>query len=444
MQPLPPPFVLPAAAGSTATSLDTTSLDSTIGDANTGNATLRHDALGNGTLGNGTPSAGSGAIASPGQMANSAQIADPAQAADQQFRTLDILGSSWALDQPANLLLVDSDPLSRGMLRTMLERGRYCITECASGEEAWQVLRQRSIQLVIIDYRLRGDISSLGFLRRMRFERQTELIPAVLITSTGSLREEVEGLEAGADDFLTRPIHPTLLKSRIDVLLRHKTAIDSLEEAESILFALAQTVESRDEATSAHCQRLATYGVSLGLTMGLPQRDLVALYRGGFLHDIGKVAVPDAILLGRRRLTPEEFEIVKRHTVVGEEICRPMKSLAPVLPIIRNHHERFDGSGYPDGLAGHSIPLLARILQVVDIFDALTSARPYKQAYSTQEALDILREESRRGWRDPEIVEVFCALQSNQDVDLGGIYDNDLRQGDSMSRSLEALAMHVE
>src|SRR5262249_42288548 len=141
--------------------------------------------------------------------------------------------------------------------------------------------------------------------------------------------------------------------------------------------------------------------------LGLPKSDQLALFRGGYLHDIGKITTPDAVLFKTGKLTAEEWEIMRQHTVRGEEICRPMHTLAPVLPIIRNHHERWDGSGYPDGLAGESIPLLARILQVADIYDALTTSRPYKPALSHEEALDIITAESMRGWRDKELVKLF-------------------------------------
>jgi putative two-component system response regulator len=187
-------------------------------------------------------------------------------------------------------------------------------------------------------------------------------------------------------------------------MLRHKAAIDSLEEAESILFALARAVEQRDKAFGGHCERLATTSLMLGTALGLPRPQLLALHRGGFLHDIGKVAIPDAILFKPGSLDEAEWAVMRTHTIKGEEICRHTRTLAAVLPIIRSHHERWDGSGYPDGLRGEQIPLLARILQVADVFDALTSIRPYKRAFSPAEALAVLDAETRRGWRDPRLV----------------------------------------
>ncbi len=184
----------------------------------------------------------------------------------------------------------------------------------------------------------------------------------------------------------------------------------AVDETESILIALAQAVEQRDRQTAGHCERLAFIGVSLGISMGLDRPGLQALYRGGYLHDIGKVGIPDSILFKPDRLTAKEWVIMRSHTTRGEEICRHLKTLNPVLPIIRHHHERWDGSGYPDGLQRDQTPLLARVLQIADIYDALISTRPYKQAMSPERALRTIEDEAGRGWRDPEITEVFLRL----------------------------------
>lgn len=181
-------------------------------------------------------------------------------------------------------------------------------------------------------------------------------------------------------------------------------------DTEQVLFALSMAVEQRDNQTGGHCERLAFLAVALGIALGLRRPQLVTLYRGGYLHDIGKVGIPDSILFKPGALTPEEWSIMRSHAVRGEEICRHVKSFGPVLPIIRHHHERWDGSGYPDGLRGDQIPQLARILQTVDIYDALASPRPYKLAFTPERALAILQEETDRGWRDPRIVKTFLQL----------------------------------
>jgi putative two-component system response regulator len=207
---------------------------------------------------------------------------------------------------------------------------------------------------------------------------------------------------------LRTPLDPGLLQARVLAQLRRKSAADEMEDVESVLFTLAQAVEHRDSVTAGHCQRLAALSVNIGRTLGLEPASIAALERGGYLHDIGKIAVPDSILFKPGPLDEAEWETMRLHTIRGEEICRPLRTLAPVLPIIRHHHERWDGSGYPDGLAGERIPLAARILQIADIYDALTTARPYKAAFTHAQAMAQLRHEARIGWRDPELVSVFA------------------------------------
>lgn len=314
----------------------------------------------------------------------------------------------------ATILLVDHVDLNRQLIKGILKAGPYRVLEARSQEEATQVIEREQVDLVISEWIVSDwsgrPNSSLELCRRIKSNRRTHLIPILIVTSVQGIENEVAGLESGADEFLVKPLQPAVLRTRIRSMLRQKRVVDSLEEAETILFALAQTVEQRDKETGNHCQRLAALSVALGSAIGLPDEDLLALHRGGFLHDIGKVAVPDAILFKQGELTPEEWVVMRSHTWKGEEICRPMRSLRPVLPIIRNHHERWDGSGYPDGLKGEDIPLLARILQLADIFDALTSERSYKQAYSVEEAIRQLRREAELGWRDPELVSVFCEV----------------------------------
>jgi putative two-component system response regulator len=193
--------------------------------------------------------------------------------------------------------------------------------------------------------------------------------------------------------------------------LNLKSYTDELERAESVLFALARSIEAKDPYTEGHCERLADHSACLGERLGLSEEEITALRRAGIVHDVGKVAVPDAILLKSGPLTPEEWKVMRDHPVVGERICRPLKSFRLVLPIIRHHHEKLDGSGYPDGLKGEQIPLTARILQIVDIYDALTTERPYKKALSRAEALATMRGEIQRGWWDPKVFDAFQEIR---------------------------------
>lgn len=306
----------------------------------------------------------------------------------------------------ATILIVDSADINRRLLRGILKTAPYQILECGCASDAIGLIEDHAVDLIILDLVL-PEMDGPAFCRWLKTNRRTQLIPVLMLTSIAGIENEIAGLTSGADEFLLKPLHPEVVRARIRAMLRNKAIIDSLEEAETILFALGRTVEGRDKYTSMHCERLAASSVKLGEALGLPNQELVALYRGGYLHDIGKICMPDTILYKAGPLTPEEWDIVRQHPVKGEEICRPMKSLAPVLPIIRSHHERLDGSGYPDGLRGEEIPLLARILQVADIYDALVTARPYKSAFTPEDAFHAMEQEVRAGWRDPELVSLF-------------------------------------
>jgi putative two-component system response regulator len=339
--------------------------------------------------------------------------------------------------QAPTILIVDDLDLNRHLFKAILRSARYRILEAKRPTQAFSLLDSEKVDLVVVDLMM-PEMSGPEFCRLLKSDRRTQLTPILMVTGVHGAATEVAGLESGADDFLIRPLKPELVRTRIRTMLRHKALTDLLEEAESILFALARSVEQRDRYTGRHCERLAAYSVSLAQAGGLSKHEQLALFRGGYLHDIGKVGIPDSILFKRGLLSDAEWEIMRLHTIRGEEICRPMKTLAPVLPIIRSHHERWDGSGYPDGLRGEDIPLLARILQVADIYDALTTARPYKPALSHQEAVEIMLDEARRGWRDPELVSLFAEISQPDSPGPGGWPDPDSMQQslDSMRREL--------
>lgn len=377
--------------------------------------------------------------AAPGQTAPLQVAGGPAsKPRDRLIVAPNIKSPHWVsvledAPQAPTILIVDDLDLNRHLFKAILKAAQYRILEAKRPAQAFSILDSEKVDLVVVDLMM-PEMSGPEFCRLLKSDRRTQLTPILMITGVQSMETEVAGLESGADDFLTRPLKPELVRTRIRTMLRHKALTDLLEEAESILFALAQSVEQRDRYTGRHCERLAAYSVSLAQATGLPKHDQLALFRGGYLHDIGKVGIPDSILFKRGLLSDAEWEIMRLHTIRGEEICRPMKTLVPVLPIIRSHHERWDGSGYPDGLRGEDIPLLARILQVADIYDALTTARPYKPALSHQEAIEIMLDEARRGWRDPELVSLFAEV-SQPDLPGPGAWPDHA----SMQQSLESM-----
>jgi putative two-component system response regulator len=243
--------------------------------------------------------------------------------------------------------------------------------------------------------------------RTIKHDPATRLIPVVLVTSLDDTASRIRGIEAGADDFVSKPFNPPELRARVRSLLRIKHYTDDLESAESVIVSLALTIEARDRTTDGHCQRVAQYASALGRKLGLDADDVSALTRGGFLHDVGKIGIPDVVLLKRGPLTPSEYELIKEHTVIGDRLCGELRSLRRVRPIVRHHHERLDGSGYPDGLRGDATPLLAQIMGIVDVFDAVTTERPYRVAMPVAWAVEELEREVARGWRRADLVATF-------------------------------------
>jgi putative two-component system response regulator len=314
------------------------------------------------------------------------------------------------------LLIVDDEPQNVEVLRRLMSRLGYDVLTAPDGESALQSVARDRPDLVLLDVTMPG-IDGIEVCRRLKGDPETRLIPVVLITALTASEDRIRGIEAGADDFLTKPPVMAELEARVRSLTRLKRYTDELDSAESVILSLGLTIEARDPYTEGHCQRLAMYSTALGARLGLADDQLVALNRGGFLHDVGKIGIPDAILLKAGRLSAAEYALMQEHTVIGDRLCSELRLLDDVRPIVRHHHERRNGTGYPDRLEGEAIPLLARILSVVDVYDALTTGRPYRHALPTAEAVRELREDAAKGWLFEEIVEEFAILTAQ--VDFG-------------------------
>jgi len=304
------------------------------------------------------------------------------------------------------ILIVDDESGARAALEFLLRREGFEVRDAADGPSAIQECATFRPDLILLDIMMPG-MNGFEVYRHIKATPETRLTPVVLITGLTATEDRIAGINAGADDFLSKPIDLNELLARTRSLLRLKQYTDELENAEAVLFSLAHSIEARDPYTHGHCERLAEMSARMGERLGVPEEQIKALRRAGVVHDIGKVAVPDSILLKPGPLTADETKVMQKHPVVGERICAPLKTFRLVLPIIRHHHEKHDGTGYPDALQGEEIPLTARILQLSDVYDALTTDRPYKVAFTPEVALDLMGEEAERGWWDRELFEAF-------------------------------------
>jgi putative two-component system response regulator len=321
--------------------------------------------------------------------------------------------------EPCGKVLVvdDYEPNARGM-RDLLVASGHCVRVAHNGEDALRAAADDPPDLVLLDIVMPG-MSGVDVCRELKTRTVTRFTPVVLVTGSQDREHRLSGLDAGADDFLNKPIDIAEFKTRVRSLLRVKRLTDEFESTEAIMTMLGRIVEARDPYTEGHCERLADYAMALGTQLGLGTADLETLKRGAVLHDIGKIAVPDSVLLKKGRLSAEEYALMRAHPVIGDNLCRTVRSLDRVRPIVRWHHERCDGRGYPDGLVGEEIPLLAHIVAVVDVFDALTTNRPYREAIPTETAYNIMLTDAEAGWCPRKLVGAFVHLHRNRSWQSG-------------------------
>lgn len=296
----------------------------------------------------------------------------------------------------SRILVADDTDSVRALFRKLLTADGHEVIAVEDGVAALRAVQQHQPDVILLDVGM-PQLDGLEVCRRLKSDPATRLTPVVLVTGLSDMSDRIKGIEAGADEFLSKPVHPHELRARVASLTRMKHLIDALDSAEAAFIALALTIEARDPNTNGHCERLAREAVLLGRALGLGDEDLRALHQGAFLHDLGKVGIADAILLKPGALTAEERSLMQRHTEIGEHLIAPLQSLRHVRPIVRSHHERLDGSGYPDRLSGDEVPVLAQLVGIVDVYDALTSRRPYREALPPREAARHLREAAAEG-----------------------------------------------
>ncbi|HEU5014501.1 MAG TPA: HD domain-containing phosphohydrolase [Roseiflexaceae bacterium] len=309
---------------------------------------------------------------------------------------------------PATILVVDDDPAVSDILSRFLVREGYNVTTARSGREALARVSERHPDLILLDVMM-PEMDGFTACQHLKDNRQTALIPITMLTGSDDYENRRRGIEAGADDFLSKPFEQNILRARIRSQLRLKRLIDQLEDTEAVIFTLAQVVEAKDAYTEGHLRRLRSYGHCLADACQLDEPEVGAVEYGGILHDIGKIGVSEAVLLKPGSLTTEEMDEMKRHPEIGARIIAPMRFAKDVAPIIRGHHERWDGTGYPDGLEREDIPIGARIIAIADAYDAMTTDRPYRAALGSSETVKRLR--GGRGTQfDPHLLDVFLSL----------------------------------
>jgi len=309
----------------------------------------------------------------------------------------------------ARILVVDDDEQVRYLLRYLLSHDGYLVEDASSGAEALEKVAATSPEVVLLDLNLSGRTSH-DVIETLRDDPRTRFVPIVMITGGGQRRDKLDAINAGITDFLTKPFDGEELLARIRTLVRLKRFTDVFEEAREVIIALAAAIDQRDPYTAGHSERVSYYAEMLGAAVGVSSEEREILRYGGLFHDIGKIAIRDDILLKPGKLTPEEYREIQRHPVAGRDLLKNMRTLESAMPVVYHHHERYDGSGYPEGLKGESIPLLARVASIADVYDALTTKRPYRDALTRAEALELMADECKKGWHDPTLFDLFLGL----------------------------------
>jgi putative two-component system response regulator len=337
---------------------------------------------------------------------------------------------SQGLDQDL-VLVAEDDASNRALLSRLLERAGYRSIAVGDGRDAIKAAVDEAPNLVLLDVGLPG-LNGLDVCRRLRADPRTVALPIILVTGQTASRDVVAGLDAGADDFVRKPYDEAELMARIRSVMRLARVTAEMVGAHGVIAALANAVEAKDSSTELHCQRLAGLAHQLGMSAGLEPASLKGLVFGALLHDIGKIGVSDAILNKPGPLSREEWAEMRLHPLIGERICEPLATASQFSSIVRHHHERWDGAGYPDGLRGERIPMGARIVGLVDAFDAIIHERPYRSARSVDEAVEELKREAGAQF-DPDLVRLFLPMVEDapQEIRTPGV------------RALEALRAAV-
>ncbi|MEW6213969.1 MAG: HD domain-containing phosphohydrolase [Nitrospirota bacterium] len=314
-------------------------------------------------------------------------------------------------ERPSILVVDDFQPNLELMEAVFLKEG-FRVYTALGADAAIEVFRQYPPDLAVLDVMMPG-IDGFELCRRFKDISGKRFFPVILLTALTDRKSRIRGIESGADDFISKPFDTSELIAKIKSLLKLKALQEELDHSENIILTLAVAMEARDPYTKGHSTRVSELSVDFVSFLGLPQKDREEIKKAGILHDIGKICLSKSLLHKPGALTEEEADVIRRHTVLGEEICRPLFSMRRILPAIRHHHERWDGRGFPDRLAGEDIPIMARILSIVDSFDAMVSIRPYRDPIPVKTALEIMQSSRYKGQWDPELLGYFLETMSS-------------------------------
>jgi len=312
------------------------------------------------------------------------------------------------------ILVVDDEPAVARLCTRILNEEGYQVTVAYRGDEALEKIFAQPPDLVLLDVMM-PDLDGFEVCRRLKADARTQLVPVIILTALSGPQAKIAGLGAGADDFLTKPFDRVELLARTRNLLRIKRLTDQLEHTESVIFALAAAVEAKDTYTEGHLQRMVNLSERLARAAGLDPRQVMYVRYGGVLHDVGKIGVSEAILRKPGALTAEERAEMREHPAIGARIVQPMRFAAEVAPIVRGHHEYWDGGGYPDGLKGEEIPIGARIVALVDAYDAMVTNRSYRVALPPPAIRAELEQGAGRQF-DPHLTKLLLRLLEEDGV----------------------------
>ncbi len=307
------------------------------------------------------------------------------------------------------ILIVDDNPQNIVILEMHISNLGYNVVKAQSGKKALNYIYSEPIDLVLLDVMM-PELDGYEVCKRIKNKDETRFIPVIMVSALKDVEDRIKGIEAGADDFLSKPYNKIELQTRIKSLLKVKRLNEELEQTRNVIYSLATALEANDPYTHGHSNRVSNLSVEIAKLIGLSKKEQKTIKEASILHDIGKIGINVSIIHKPGPLTQEEYSVIKEHPVIGEKICSHLKFAQPMIPVIRHHHERIDGKGYPDGLKGEEIPLHAKIVAVADAYDAFTSKRPYRKELSSEETFSIIREEAIKGRWDRDIVESLYSI----------------------------------